>query len=285
MYSTLSISAWNINGLNHKTLGNKLLNSDFINDIKDHHFTFLTETWSGKIDSIPGFTAISTCTAKPKSNSACRISGSISLLFKTKLQSMVTIERLTKNTLWCRIDKSLLNSTKHLYLCGIYIPPIKSHYFDKDIFEKLETEILQFSQKGNMLLLGDFNARTSKLDDFISKEGNTFIKDITENSAHPPKRNNFDSSVNDHGKVSILQLCKNCNLRILNGRTLGDSLGKPEIFQKLFQKEQLNKLEKDAESDPSLFWKTIITIIPLPLQTFQPMIGKPISKNYMENTT
>ena len=64
----------------------------------------------------------------------------------------------------------------------------------------LETEILQFSQKGNMLLLGDFNARTSKLDDFISKEGNTFIKDITENSAHPPKRNNFDSSVNDHGK-------------------------------------------------------------------------------------
>ena len=27
---------------------------------------------------------------------------------------------------------------------------------------------------------------------------------------------------------------------------------------------------------------TIITIIPLPLQTFQPMIGKPISKNYME---
>ena len=137
---------------------------------------------------------------------------------------MVTIERLTKNTLWCRIDKSLLNSTKHLYLCGIYIPPIKSHYFDEDIFEKLE--ILQFSQKGNMLLLGDFNARTSKLDDFISKEGNTFIKDITENSAHPPKRNNFDSSVNDHGKV-LLQLCKNCNLRILNGRTLGDSLGKP----------------------------------------------------------
>ena len=196
----------------------------FLNDIKDHHFTFLTETWSGKIDSIPGFTAISTCTAKPKSNSACRISGGISLLFKTKLQSMVTIERLTKNTLWCRIDKSLLNSTKHLYLCGIYIPPIKSHYFDEDIFEKLE--ILQFSQKGNMLLLGDFNARTSKLDDFISKEGNTFIKDITENSAHPPKRNNFDSSVNDHGKV-LLQLCKNCNLRILNGTTLGDSLGKP----------------------------------------------------------
>ena len=51
MYSTLSISAWNINGLNHKTLGNKLLNSDFINDIKDHDFTFLTETGDEGISS------------------------------------------------------------------------------------------------------------------------------------------------------------------------------------------------------------------------------------------
>jgi hypothetical protein len=30
------------------------------------------------------------------------------------------------------------------------------------------------------MLLGDFNARTSKLEDFVSNEGNTFINDITE---------------------------------------------------------------------------------------------------------
>jgi hypothetical protein len=32
------------------------------------------------------------------------------------------------------------------------------------------------------MLLGDFNARTRKLEDFVSREGNTFINDITETS-------------------------------------------------------------------------------------------------------
>ena len=116
---------------------------------------------------------------------------------------MVTTEKLTKQFLWCRIDKSIFNSSKDLFLCGVYIPPIKSPYFDEEIFENLETDVLHYSQKGNVMLLGDFNARTSKLEDFISKEGNTFINDITENSFIPAKRNNFDGPVNEHGKCVI----------------------------------------------------------------------------------
>jgi hypothetical protein len=46
MFSKLSISAWNINGLQHYTLGDKLSNNDFIDNIKDHDLIFLTETWS-----------------------------------------------------------------------------------------------------------------------------------------------------------------------------------------------------------------------------------------------
>jgi hypothetical protein len=81
-------------------------------------------------------------------------------------------------------------------------------------------------------MLGDFNARTSKLEDFVSKEGNTFINDdITETSFEPKTRDNFDSCVNNHGK-SLIEICKNCNLRILNGRTLGDSFGKPPFHNK-----------------------------------------------------
>jgi hypothetical protein len=81
------------------------------------------------------------------------------------------------------------------------------------------------------MLLGDFNVQTSKLEDFISKEGNIFINDITDNSFIPAKRNNFDSSVNEHGK-RLIELCKNCNLRILNGRTHGHTLGKPTYHEK-----------------------------------------------------
>ena len=83
MLSNISISAWNIHGINHRTFGNKLLNDDFLYHVKDHDFIFLTETWSVNTNSIPGFKAISMCTARPKSNSACRISGGISLQYLT----------------------------------------------------------------------------------------------------------------------------------------------------------------------------------------------------------
>ena len=105
MCSTVSISAWNINGLSHRTLGNKLSNIDFLSNVRNHDFIFLIETWSDQADSIPGFKAISTCTATPKTTSNCRISGGITLLFKTKFESRVNIEKLTKNFLWCQIDK------------------------------------------------------------------------------------------------------------------------------------------------------------------------------------
>lgn len=39
------------------------------------------------------------------------------------------------------------------------------------------------------------------------------------------QRNNYDNQINDHGKI-LLDACKSCNLRILNGRTKGDSIGK-----------------------------------------------------------
>ena len=61
----------------------------------------------------------------------------------------------------------------------------------------------------------------------VSKEGNNFIdNDNSEISLHPPNRNSFDNIINNHGK-RLLQICKNSDLKILNGRTNGDSLGRP----------------------------------------------------------
>ena len=40
----------------------------------------------------------------------------------------------------------------------------------------------------------------------------------------PEQRNNYDNVVNTHGK-NLLQICKNFDLRILNGRIRGDSFG------------------------------------------------------------
>lgn len=161
-HSEISISAWNINGLSHKTMGDKLTNQDFVNSVKHNDFILLTETWLDTATAIPGFKAVSTCTATPKSKSSCRKSGGITLLYKIEYENVVTIVKQTKNYLWCKISKTITSSNNDLYLCGVYIPPENSHYFDCEIFDNLENDIIYFSTKGNIMILGDFNARTSK---------------------------------------------------------------------------------------------------------------------------
>jgi hypothetical protein len=54
----------------------------------------------------------------------------------------------------------------------VYIPPEKYVYFENEIFDELENDIIKFSSKWNIMILGDFNARTNTLEDFISKDAN-----------------------------------------------------------------------------------------------------------------
>ena len=94
-------------------------------------FMILTETWSNQNIDIPGFQTICSELATPLTKNACRQSGGINFLFKSKFKKHMTIIKNTKNFLWSKISKTILNSNKDLYICGTYIPPEKSNYFDK----------------------------------------------------------------------------------------------------------------------------------------------------------
>ena len=155
----------------------------------------------------------------------------ISLLFKSKFKKHIIVIKNTKNFIWSRISKEILNCDKDVYVCGTYIPPEKSNYFDKEIFDELENDINQFSSKANIIVLGDFNARTGKLHDFLSDEGSKHIQDTSEHSNQTTERENFDLTINNHGK-RLIAICKTNDLRILNGRTKGDSLGRPTFHGK-----------------------------------------------------
>ena len=154
------------------------------------------------------------------------MSGGITLLVKLKHEKYVSIEKKSKNYIWCEVSKDLFNNNRDLFLCGAYIPPEKSKYFDQEMFEKLENDIIKFLAKGNAILLGDFNGRTSTLEDFVSKDGNNYINDLSNDSLQPKNRLNFDNTTNNHG-LQLINICKNTDIRILNGRTKGDSLGRP----------------------------------------------------------
>ena len=143
-----------------------------------------------------------------------RDSSGIVLLYKNTFHDWITIVKKSCNFLWFKIDKDYAKTVKDIYTCGLYIPPCNSLYFNEELFE------------GSILLVGDLNARTGKYSDSVCKEGNNLItNDQSEFSLCPTQRNSFDNELNSHGK-RLLEICKSADLRILNGRVSGDSLGR-----------------------------------------------------------
>ena len=118
----------------------------------------------------------------------------------------------------------MTGNENRIFLCGAYIPPINSKYFSPEIFEELENDNAEFRSKGTVLLSGDFNSGSGKYEDYIPNDSDNLFDYFMENIFIPAKRNNYDNVLNSHGK-NLLQICKNFDLRILNGRIRGDSFG------------------------------------------------------------
>ena len=85
--------------------------------------------------------------------------------------------------------------------------------------------------------MGDLNGKTELDEDFV--------KDITDDHSpintsisqcyikdNPSIRKNLDAHLTDQQGKRILELCKNMNMRILNGRTTGDEIGNFTRFPK-----------------------------------------------------
>ena len=187
----------------------------------------LTEIWNCRDFDISGYKSFVQGPIPNQSRKGGRYSGGIALLYKSNLQKTISIVKTNQNFLWFKIDKKFLNLSKDFYVCGVYIPPCNSKYFESEIFDQLEQDILCFSSAGSVILLGDFNSRTGKYSDTVSQDGNNIItNDQSESAFHPAKRNSFDNVLNTHGK-KLLEICKTFDLRIVNGRVNGDTLGRP----------------------------------------------------------
>jgi len=113
---------------------------------------------------------------------------------------------------------------------------LKHH--DDDPFLSLENDVCEYKANGDIIICGDLNARTGIKPDYISDCND--IGDIdniilsSSNSALDKQgrknRNNVDKFSNLYGN-KLLSLCQSLNLRILNGRTLGDLSGNYTSFQ------------------------------------------------------
>ena len=166
MSSNLSISSWNIQGL-----GDKCRDDTFLAFL-EYDINILLESWKGPDPDfhIPGFKILQKCRQKKKRSR--RYSGGIVVLYKSKFHKGITEMRelsASENRLWIKLDRAFLGLKKDLFICACYVPPVSSPYYEDD-FLKLENEILNISNLGDILIVGDLNARISDTPDFIYNE-------------------------------------------------------------------------------------------------------------------
>ena len=203
--------------------------------LSKHDIVGLAETHCSYSDllHLPGYTCH--MNIRPKSPSARKHSGGISVLIKDQIRPGITYMPITNSEfMWMRLDKKNFNMDNHLYIAVVYIcPQYSSFSYKSGIFELIEHDISKYSKDGsNCLVCGDFNARTSDETDYCSADNinnylqlpNSYIQDV------PLARMNLDPSELNCNGEKLPEMCKSSGIRIINGRFLGDSLGNPTCY-------------------------------------------------------
>ena len=222
--------------LNVGSLLSKLRFPELVNRLKHVDVACFQETHLDDLDNveIDGFTFFA------KNRQICKKkSGGIALAVRNELlQKIRIIENVSKRN---KVDKSLLShyrfvqhtvsecmivfevDTKNDNFVGsvVYIPPEQSPYFNRFVFDEIEETLLHIDSD-KMILLGDFNARTASLDDFVTVDNDEHTlfdepPDLMALFNVPRKRSSCDNTTNNHGN-RLIDVCTSLSLNIVNGR-------------------------------------------------------------------
>lgn len=231
----LTIASLNVCGLRSKLnlniLQSYLENSDII---------CLSETKVSDLDiNIQGFHYLSA--KKRIASHKCFGIHGIGVCIKDQYSKFVSVINDAKhdnfcsnNVLWLLVEKEMLGFK--FIIGAIYMPHEQSVYYEKDQFDSLAADIayLNANYDAPICLAGDFNARTGTLDDYITLEAGVNDLDLSLidcnpmdplSSCHPVafnnSRTNRDPRTNNNG-CQLIELCKNFDIRILNGRIGSD---------------------------------------------------------------
>ena len=138
------------------------------------------------------------------------------------------VDSFSEGTIWLKLDKNLFNLPNNLFICAIYIPPeYNSSALPRvDYYKELTASISKYLRKGNVILGGDFNARTGNKDEHnnFSIEVPGVIELSDEDGPKLSNRLSCDEKVNNYGK-KLSSICKSQDLVIANGRIIGDRIG------------------------------------------------------------
>ena len=182
---------------------------------------------------LPGYRSFS-C-SRPSQSSQGRPNGGLACFVRLPLASYASVWRVTHDVflLWLRLDKSL-GLHRDLYVCAAYVAPRNSSHYERatsvDVFEQLLCDIADAQILGDVLLAGDFNARTGQGANFVDQGDRGQSPEGELPSPALPAGLRL-RQVQDHGAISpfgksLLDLCCSANMLIMNGRVAGDTKGK-----------------------------------------------------------
>ena len=237
----LKLMHWNMEGIFSKANGNKLDDSNFLNNIIGQDVIALTEThvseemWKSGVLKIPGY--VVKRRVRPKSRKAKKYSGGIAVAIKEELANSIRVlDSLSENVMWIEFQCS--GGDKKFLLGVVYVSPIDSSYTKNILLNQFRTweiltdELARFKTEYRIGLIGDMNARTGILTDFIVNDDDQYL-DLPADyipDCDLIRRNNCDKVVNAFGR-KLLELCSMAGIRIVNGRIFGDSMGKKTCHQ------------------------------------------------------
>ena len=234
--SNLSVKAWNIYGIFKNINGFqycKLQDPDFIEQIRQFLIFGLIETHHTCDDieklQILGYKCFQSCRKKLKFG---RKHGGLAVYVHNSILPGVSKVPLPgSETIILKLKTDYFSLTRDIMLSFSYCAPAGSSYLARtqfDPFADLEQKLTTVANDGDLIALGDFNARCGTNLDYLNNEDNHDIPIpddyyVTDTTATYP-RGNQDAVTNKYGE-QLIALCRSVPLRICNGRKLGDILG------------------------------------------------------------
>ena len=169
----------------------------------------------------------------PRKQTVLRKSGGIGVYIKNELFDSVShLESQSDYITWIKISKMYTNLEQDLLIGVCYVPPQSSRYYNEDDMLQLEEEIMSFcSTYEYVYITGDFNAQTARIRDFTCTDASLDkYLDLDQQTIDYFDQESFlltnnilvdrasqDNKINNVG-YRLVDICKNNNLYILNGR-------------------------------------------------------------------
>jgi hypothetical protein len=100
----------------------------------------------------------------------CKKSGGIVIIHKSKLENCLSfIQRESQFVQWVIISNVAFDLQNDSILGCVFVPQEGSKYSNSESFDEIEKELIALSKDSNMYsaIVGDFNAKTGTLNDFI----------------------------------------------------------------------------------------------------------------------